>query len=115
LNGGSGHAAVDEILALRPDAIFCANDLVALGVLRGLFERGVSIPDDVALVGFDDIDFAGMAVVPLTSVRQPAAEMGQAAAALLAEECGFGEDHAHQRVLFSPELIVRRSSTPDGG
>jgi LacI family transcriptional regulator len=59
--------AIDE-----PDAVFCANDMMALGVLRGLFERGRSVPDDIALIGFDDIEFARLAAVPLTSVRQPA-------------------------------------------
>jgi LacI family transcriptional regulator len=110
LNGHFGYAAVDDILALRPDAVFCTNDLIALGVLRGLFERGVSVPDDVALVGFDDIDFAQLASVPLTSVRQPANRIGEAAAGLLVEECAGGRGHAHQRIMFGPELIVRRST-----
>lgn len=111
LDGRSGYGSVDEVLAHRPDAVFCANDLVALGVLRGLFERGVAVPDDIALVGYDDIDFAQIASVPLTSVRQPANRMGEAAASLLAEECGGEPGHEHQRITFSPELIARRSTT----
>ncbi len=109
VNSREGYRCVDELLALHPDAVFCGNDIVALGVLRGLIERGVAVPDDVALVGFDDIEFAGMSAIPLTSVRQPAFGIGQAAAQLLIEECN-GRPHEHRQVSFEPELIVRQSS-----
>jgi LacI family transcriptional regulator len=111
LNGAEGHEAVDRILADGwPDAVFCANDVVALGVLRGLLEAGVSVPSDVALVGYDDIEFAATAAVPLTSVSQPALQIGRTAAMLLIEEVGRSVDHVHQQVLFRPELVARRSS-----
>jgi LacI family transcriptional regulator len=111
LNGRSAHGAIDEVLGHEPDAVFCANDTMALGVLLGLFERGRTVPDDIALVGFDDIEFARLAAVPLTSVRQPAAQMGDAAASLLIAEYAQDRDHRHQKITFSPELIVRRSTT----
>jgi LacI family transcriptional regulator len=110
LDGRSAYAVVDEVLIHSPDAVFCANDIAALGILRGLFERGRSVPDDVALVGFDDIEFADLAAVPLTTVRQPAAQMGQTAATLLLDELR-NDEHVHQRVNFSPELVVRRSTS----
>ncbi len=110
LNGRAGHAAVADVLSHRPDAVFCANDVVALGVLRGLFEAGVSVPDQIAVVGYDDIEFAQLAAVPLTSIRQPAAQIGEAAAGLLVDECAGDGGHVHQRITFSPELIVRRST-----
>ncbi|WP_344631803.1 LacI family DNA-binding transcriptional regulator [Streptomyces glaucosporus] len=95
----------------RPTAVFCANDLLALGVLQALFAAGVSVPDDIALVGYDDIEFAAAAAVPLTSVRQPAARMGQTAADLLIEETGEeAGSHRHQRIVLRPELVVRDSS-----
>jgi LacI family transcriptional regulator len=109
VNSRAGHRAVDELLSLRPDAVFCGNDLVALGMMRGLAERGVAVPSDIALVGFDDIEFAGMSGIPLTTVRQPAVGIGQAAAQLLIEEC-TSESHEHRQVIFQPELVVRRSS-----
>ena len=109
VNSREGYGCVDELVARRPDAVFCGNDIVALGVLRGLTERKVSLPDDVALVGFDDIEFAGMSAVPLTSVRQPAFGIGQAAAQLLVEEC-TDSSHEHRQVIFQPELIIRQSS-----
>ena len=110
LDGRGAYAVVDDVLAHSPDAVFCANDVMALGILRGLFERGRSIPEDVALVGFDDIEFAQLAAVPLTTVRQPAAHMGQTAASLLLDEFR-NSDHSHQRVQFTPELVVRESTS----
>ena len=66
--------------------MFCANDLLALGVLQELTAHGLRVPEDVAIVGYDDIEFAGAAAVPLTSVRQPRAQLGRTAAELLLEE-----------------------------
>ncbi|MFG3255037.1 LacI family DNA-binding transcriptional regulator [Streptomyces sp. NPDC048172] len=95
----------------RPTAVFCANDLMALGVLQSLYGAGIRVPEEVALVGYDDIEFAAAAAVPLTSVRQPAFRMGRAAADLLIEETGDeAAAHVHQRIVLQPELVVRASS-----
>jgi LacI family transcriptional regulator len=110
LTGGAGYAATAEVLSGHPDAVFCANDIVALGLLRGLLEAGVRVPDDIALVGYDDIEFAATAAVPLTSVRQPAHELGRTAATLLLRERTEGPQHVHEDVVFSPELVVRAST-----
>ena len=67
------------------------------------------MPEELAIVGYDDIQFAAAAAVPLTSVRQPRAELGRAAAALLLDEASSG-DHEHQQVVFTPELVARRST-----
>lgn len=96
-------------LAHRPTAVFCANDLLALGVLQAMYSAGLSVPEDIAIVGYDDIEFAAAAAVPLTSVRQPAVAMGTLAAELLLEETD-GDAHEHRRVVLQPELVVRRSS-----
>ena len=96
--------------ARRPTAVFCANDLLALGVLRALSRQGLRVPDDVAIVGYDDIDFAAAAAVPLSSVRQPREELGRAATQLLLDEIAEGDRHRHRQVVFEPELIVRDSS-----
>lgn len=95
----------------RPTAAFCANDLLALGLLQQCAALGLRVPEDLAIVGYDDIDSAAAAAVPLTSVRQPRQQLGATAADLLLQEAG-ADDHEHQRVLFDPELIVRRSTTP---
>ncbi|GAB3401779.1 LacI family DNA-binding transcriptional regulator [Schumannella luteola] len=94
----------------RPDAVFAANDLLAMGLLQALVMQGrVRVPDDVALIGFDDIDFTTAAVVPISSVRQPSRLIGETAVKLLLAE---GEDPAvdRQRIEFTPELVARAST-----
>jgi LacI family transcriptional regulator len=110
---GSGRDAGSRLLGLsdRPTAVFCVNDLVALGVLQAMFSAGVRVPEEMSIVGYDDIEFASAAAVPLTSVRQPALRIGQTAAELLIEETsGAREGHTHRDVVFQPELVVRNSS-----
>ena len=115
LNVAGGRAAGFEIAAAprsaRPTAVFCVNDLVALGVLQALTHEGIEVPGEVAIVGYDDIDFAAAAAVPLSSIRQPRQQLGRAAAQLLVEEAEQ-PGHRHRRVVFSPELVVRASSAP---
>jgi LacI family transcriptional regulator len=94
----------------RPTAVFCANDLLALGVLQEMTRQSLRVPHDVAIVGYDDIDFASAAAVPLSSVRQPREQLGRTAAQLLIEEVTDGDRHRHRQVVFEPELVVRDSS-----
>ncbi|HUC57951.1 MAG TPA: LacI family DNA-binding transcriptional regulator [Streptosporangiaceae bacterium] len=94
----------------RPTAMFCANDLLALGALQEMTARRIRVPDSIAIMGYDDIDFAAAAAVPLTSVRQPRHQLGRAAAQLLLEEALDGGGHQHRQVIFEPELVVRESS-----
>ena len=106
-----GEEAVEKILSMnpRPDGVMCANDLLALGVLRGLAARGVRVPDDLTVVGYDDLIFGSMLSPALSTVRQPAFELGVAAAELLLDEVRNAE-HRHREVRFEPELVVRASS-----
>lgn len=92
-----------------PTGIVCGNDLLAFGMYRGLAAAGLHVPEDVALVGYDDVDFAANWIVPLTSVRQPTREMGKLAANLLIEHV-IDPDHEHRRVVLDPVLVVRRST-----
>jgi LacI family transcriptional regulator len=114
LNVTAGKAAGTAIAVTappdRPTAVFCANDLVALGLLQEMTERKIKVPADIAIVGYDDIDFAAAAAVPLSSVRQPRQLIGRTAAQLLLEEAVGQDDHQHRQVIFQPELEVRRSS-----
>ncbi|WP_329113178.1 LacI family DNA-binding transcriptional regulator [Streptomyces sp. NBC_01465] len=114
LDVASGRDAGARLLGLskRPTAVFCANDLLALGVLQAMFAAGVDVPGDLAIVGYDDIEFAAAAAIPLTSVRQPAVTLGALAAELLLgeTEAAEGQPHEHRRVILQPELVVRRSS-----
>jgi LacI family transcriptional regulator len=93
----------------RPTAAFCANDLTALGLLQQATSSGLRVPDELAIVGYDDIDFAGAAAVPLTSVRQPRQELGRTAAELVLDEA-TNPEHTHRQVLFTPELVARAST-----
>ncbi|GAA0392038.1 LacI family DNA-binding transcriptional regulator [Microbispora corallina] len=113
MTGRCGQEAAEALLAERPlpDAVFCANDLLALGMLRGLLQAGVRVPGDVALIGYDDIDFAAASAVTLTSIRQPTRRLGRIATRLLLDECGDPEGHVHQQIMFHPELVVRESTS----
>jgi LacI family transcriptional regulator len=114
----SGVAAAAQIAAMpdaeRPTATFAANDLLAIGLLQGFVTQGMRIPDDMAIIGYDDIAFAGAAAVPLSSIRQPRHELGRRAVELLFEEVDASDNdrpHEHQHVQFAPELVVRRSTS----
>jgi DNA-binding LacI/PurR family transcriptional regulator len=105
------------LLARCPDldAVFVANDLMAVGALRALRDAGRRIPDDVAVVGFDDSPLSRVTDPPLTSVRQPVDEMGRRMAELLvrliAAEDESGNGEAEQlRPVLDTELVVRSSS-----
>lgn len=112
LTVATGREAAAQIVgmpaAVRPTAVICANDLLALGVLQEMTRHGVRVPDECAIVGYDDIDFAAAAAVPLTSVRKPRQEMGRRAAELLLGEAA--EDHVHEQIVHEPVLVVRESS-----
>jgi LacI family transcriptional regulator len=110
LNAEGGEAAIRGLLESgdRPTAVFCVNDLVALGVLRTLRTENISVPGQVAVVGYDDVAFAAELATPLTSVRQPTHELGVRAADLLLS----GPDTA-EHVMFQPTLVVRGSSSSE--
>ena len=94
----------------HPDAIVAANDLIALGVLDATRARGLRVPDDVAVTGYDDIEAASLVSPPLTTIENPAREIGRACARLLLERLdGMATDVA-RTVALSTRLIVRDSS-----
>jgi LacI family transcriptional regulator len=114
LTVAEGLAAGERLAGLprrsRPTAAFCANDLLALGLLQRAVSLGMHVPRDLAIVGYDDIDFAAAAAVPLTSVRQPRRLLGRTAAELLLDESDNESGHSHKSVVFTPELIARTST-----
>lgn len=105
-----GYAAMARLLGLDtpPTAVFVASDLMATGALRALDEAGRSLPDDMAIVGFDDLPLAAFTSPPLTSMRQPIYEIGAAAADVLVERIA-APDRAPQQVSFPAALVVRQS------
>ncbi|MDV6246716.1 LacI family DNA-binding transcriptional regulator [Rhodococcus opacus] len=104
-----GRAAVEKILATGPvpDAVFATNDFAALGAFGALRDRGIHVPNDVALVGYNDTPLAEGGAVPLTTIRSPMHELGRHALRLLLEVLA---GRTPESVLLEPELIVRRSS-----
>ncbi|MEU4269241.1 LacI family DNA-binding transcriptional regulator [Streptomyces sp. NPDC026092] len=107
----TGLSAVRRALAEGRDfdGVFAHNDLIAAGVLRALREAGRSVPDDVAVVGFDDIPMARHTEPPLTTIRQPMRRMGETAARMLLAGLG-GEPIPREPVVLPTELVVRRSA-----
>jgi len=93
----------------RPDAVFAVNDLTALGMLQTLVEHGVKVPDEVAVVGYDDIEFAASSLIPLSTIRAPHEGFGIAAVDLLSAEMA-GEPIANRHIVFEPELVIRSST-----
>lgn len=106
----SGHALADELLALPtpPTALFVLNNLMAVGALEAIHQRRLKIPGDIALIGFDDLPWAEALDPPLTVVRQPAYEVGRAAAELLLKRLGdLKRPETHLKLL--PKLVIRSS------
>ena len=96
----------------RPTAVTCFNDLIAIGVCRALAEIGLRVPEDVSVIGYDDIPLLAYLPVPLTTVRVPTVEMGRVAAELLLRHVEEGASAATERVTLDAELVVRRSTQP---
>jgi DNA-binding LacI/PurR family transcriptional regulator len=99
----------------RPDAVVCANDWTAARLMRALLELGYDVPRDVRLVGIDDVDYASLLPVPLTTLRQPTRQIGAAAMAAMLDRVA-GADLPTRDILLHGTLVVRRScGAPDAG
>jgi DNA-binding LacI/PurR family transcriptional regulator len=111
----AGTAAAEHLLAHRPDAIFCANDQLALGAMHALLARGLRIPGDVAVAGMDDSALAQASWPPLTSVDLRSSERGRRAAQLLLDRLHDPEGESPARTTTEPpRLVVRASTQPRG-
>jgi LacI family transcriptional regulator len=118
----SPHMSVAEGVAIgrriaregAPRRIFCTNDQLALGVIRGLRESGVRVPVEARVVGYGDLTLATEGDTPITSVAQPKADMGRAAVELVITETVGGNEHQHSTTVFAPHLVVRESAPLTG-
>lgn len=106
----SGYRAMHRLLDTRPDAVFIGSDLMAMGALRALRDANVSVPDDVAVIGFDDAQLASVAEPPLATVRQPVTELGTTAVDLLLELIEGDGEVGPLRAVLPTELIIRPSA-----
>jgi LacI family transcriptional regulator len=111
-----GYEAMCALLPHQPDAVFIATDQMALGALRALQEEGVRVPDDIAIIGFDDLPIASSTTPPLTTIRQPVFEKGHQVAALLIDLIEQKVPHP-QHIILPTTLVVREScgAAPEGG
>jgi LacI family transcriptional regulator len=102
-----GRELAERPPAQRPEAVFAVNDLLAIGILHAFVAARLSIPDDVAVIGYDDIEYAESSIVPLSSIRTPHESFGVAAVDLLLDNIDTG---ASRHEVFVPELVVRTST-----
>lgn len=109
MEGGQEAASTLLDIDQHVDSIFCFNDLVAAGAMQELRRRGMVVPDDVAVVGYDDIPFARMFTPSLTTLHVPTYELGKHAMQVLLDR--MEGRHRHVGILFQPRLVVRESTT----
>ena len=94
----------------RPDAVFCSNDLLAMGFVQGIVRSGIQIPGDVAVLGHDDIPFSDTFIIPLSTIALPKSELGEKAVNLLMERIANNEyPHEPKMITLEPELVLRKS------
>ena len=107
----SGYAMANKLFGKYPDVdgIFCGNDVIALGVLQHLMGNNKRIPEDVGVVGFDDILIAGLPQIQMTTVAQPRNQMGKLAAEMLIDQIQ-NKDITEHHIMLEPKLVVRRST-----
>ncbi|MGH7775736.1 MAG: LacI family DNA-binding transcriptional regulator [Candidatus Dormibacterales bacterium] len=112
----TGREAMDRLLSLArpPTAVFAVNDMAAIGAHGLAKERGLRIPEDVAIVGYNDVPLASRLSPPLTTLRVPVREFGRLSAAMLIEEIEGGRE-VRRRVVMEPQLVVRGSSVAASG
>src|SRR6201994_4274081 len=111
---GVGYEPMRDLLARARDftAIFCFNDISAIGVIRAIYDAGLSVPEDISVIGFDDIMSAAYHKPSLTTVRQPLREMGQQGAQMLLEQIAHPDKQYPEEIVMQPQLIVRESTGP---
>jgi DNA-binding LacI/PurR family transcriptional regulator len=106
-----GHAAAAKLLDRGVTGLICASDVLAMGSIRAARRRGLSVPEQVSVIGYDDSPFMNCMAPPLTTVRQPIEAMGRTAVELLVAQMDRAEVGADE-LLFEPELVVRASTAP---
>jgi LacI family transcriptional regulator len=103
-----GYYAMRQLLTAEPDAVFAASDIMAIGAIRAIHEAGLSVPENIAVVGFDDIPLAGVADPQLTTIRQPVYQFGYQAVEILIDLIENGIDPP-RRIIMDTELIIRET------
>ena len=89
--------------------MFCYNDLVAIGLIDFLIEKGIRVPEDVSVIGFDDIEFCKSVKIPLTTIHVPAHKIGETAVDLVIQQIHSGSEPFNKRIILDAELVHRKS------
>ena len=112
----SGEHIAPQIIAAGPlpDAIFCANDATALGLMNFFYKSGLRVPDDVSILGYDNVAYAESALVPLTTVSQTPYQLGFTMGSQMIAEIEAKPGHIHQHVIFQPQIVERESVAHKG-
>jgi LacI family transcriptional regulator/LacI family purine nucleotide synthesis repressor len=119
LDGGfsveKGKLFMNHLLSLpeRPTALFCANDLVAIGALKSAYNAGLRVPEDLSLVGFDDVPYASNSIPELTTVSLKCYDVGKSAAEHLHQM--ITKNKVSRKTKIRPELVIRESTAPPKG
>lgn len=108
-NRDNGYAGMKHLMQYKPDAVVCGGDTIAIGAIDVIHEYGLRIPDDIAVVGFDDLDVATTSTPPLTTIRHSVQHVGEVAAQLLIDLIE-GKVQAPHHIVLPTELVVRQSS-----
>jgi LacI family transcriptional regulator len=103
-----GYSAMQRLLPMKPDAVFAMSDVLAAAAIRVLMEKGLKVPDDVAIVGFDDIPLASRTIPSLTTISQPITRMGAGVVNILLEQIEHPTRQPHH-VILPTELVIRSS------
>lgn len=104
----SGYDAIAALLPQKPTAILCLNDMMAYGAIKSLKEQGILVPDDISVMGFDDIFFSQILEIPLSTISQPSYDIGKKAAELLINE--ITENALPKHIVFEPVIKIRQST-----
>ena len=104
------HIAPQIIEAGLPDAIFAGNDSLALGIMNYFYKQGIKVPEDVSVIGYDNVAYAESALVPLTTVSQTPYQLGFTMGGQMIAEIESKVDHVHQHVIFQPQIVERASA-----
>lgn len=109
----SGYDIIKQMIdsGAYPEAVIAGNDILAMGILQGIKDKGLSVPEDIAVIGFDDIPHASWPAINLSTIRQPKSRMGIAAVEILLEQLqttnGEGASFKAKKIILDPELIIR--------
>lgn len=103
----SGEIGAENLIQKNVTSIFCQNDMMAYGTLNALYQMGLSVPEDISIVGFDDSIYSRIMRPPLTTIRQPYKEMGEMAAGMLLR--AIQGEKIKENIIFKPMLVERES------